>query len=118
VSSLVNVRALHSVYKFNKSAAQYLLLRAENAILEVPDDDDDDEPVQPLNNAAEPANKEKAQEPQPEPKDATASDEDVEQVLRRRPVNLNLNRPEHNWEDDDFGDELPATPGGWDEQWT
>ena len=116
MSSLVNVRALHSVYKFNRSAAQYLLLRAENAILEVPDDDDE-EAVQPLNSAAEPTNQEETQEPQPEPKDTPASDEEVEKVLRRRPVNLNLNRLERNW-DDDFGDELPATPGGWDEQWT
>lgn len=120
MSSLLNVRALHSVYKFNKSAAQYILLRAENAILEVPDDDNEEErpQVQPLNNAAEPANEEEAQEPLPEPKDATASDEAVKGKPRRRPFNLNLNRPARNWEEDDFGNELPATPGGWDEEWT
>lgn len=116
MSSLVNVRALHSVYKFNRSAAQYLLLRAENAILEVPDDEDEGE-AQPLNRAVERANEEEAQEPEPEPKDATANDERAEKILRRRPVNLNLNQLEQNWEDD-FGGELPATPGGWDEQWT
>jgi hypothetical protein len=120
--SPTNVRALHSVYKFNKAAAQYLLLRAENAILEVPDDDnEEDEPRAQSSNkeydAAEPANEEVAREPPSEPKDATASDEEVETMLRRRPVNLNLNRPERNREDE-FGDELPTTPGGWDEQWT
>jgi len=120
VSLLVNVRALHSVYKFNKSAAQYILLRAENAILEVPDDGSEEEkpPLQPLHGAAAPTNEEEAQEPPPEPKDATASDEEVETMLRRRPVNLNLNRPGRNLAQDDFGAELPATPGGWDEQWT
>ena|SRR5258706_8877795 len=114
------LRALHSVYKFNKSAAQYLLLRAENAILEVPDDDNEEErqQVQPLDNSAEPANEKEAREPAPEPNDATASDEEVKRKLRRRPLNLNLNRPARNWEEDDFGNELPATPGGWDEQWT
>lgn len=113
------LRALHSVYKFNKSAAQYVLLRAENAILEVPDDDNEEEKqqVEPLNNAVAPANEEEAREPGPEPKDATTSDEEEKRKLRRRPFNLNLNRPIRNWEDD-FGDELPATPGGWDEQWT
>lgn len=106
------------MYKFNKSAAQYLLLRAENAILEVPDDDNEEEKpqVQSPANAAEPTNEEEAREPLPEPKDATTSDEQVEKMLRRRPVNLNLNRQERNL--DDFGDELPATPGGWDELWT
>lgn len=120
MSSLVNARALHSVYKFNKSAAQYLLLRAENAILEVPDDDNEEErpQVQPLNNTDEPANEEEAREPPPEPKDATAGDDEVLRKLRRRPFSLNLNRPPRNWGEDDFGDELPATPGGWDEQWT
>lgn len=115
----MNVRALHSVYKFNKSAAQYILLRAENAILEVPDDDREEEKpqVQPLNNAAEATNEEAVREPPPEPKDAVAG-EDVERIPRRRPFNLNLNRPARNWEEDNFGDELPATPGGWDEQWT
>ena len=107
------------MYKFNKLAAQYLLLRAENAILEVPDDDKEDEEPQ-----ARPPNKEydtaqeEVREPPPEPKDTTASDEEVEKVLRRRPVNLNLNRPERNRAEDEFGNELPATPGGWDEQWT
>ena len=114
------LRALHSVYKFNKSAAQYLLLRAENAILEVPDDDNEEEGQQvgPLNDAAQPANEEEAREPAPEPKDATTGDEEVNRNLRRRPLNLNLHRPTRNWEEDDFGNELPATPGGWDEQWT
>jgi hypothetical protein len=124
VSSLATIRALHTVYKFNKSAAQYLLLRAENAILEVPDDDNEDErpQVQPPDKehrTAEPTNEEEAREPPPEPKEATANDEEVEveRMLRRRP-NLRLNRPERNWDEDEFGDELPATPGGWDEQWT
>jgi hypothetical protein len=88
VSSLVNATALHSVYKFNKLTAQYLPLRAENAILEVPDDDSEEEKpqAQPLNNAAEPTNEEEAREPPPEPKDATVSGEEVN---RRRPLNLN-----------------------------
>jgi hypothetical protein len=93
--------------------AHWVLLRAENAILEVQDDDNDEEeeeveakdgPRNVLTDAPRPSDTETV--PQSETSTTT------------RPDTLRINnlRQRHPQEDD-FGDELPDTPGSWREEW-
>lgn len=96
--------------------AQYVLQKAESAILEVQDDDDneeeeEEEEVDATDDAV----------PGPTPNDtaegsATAT-EKVEGKATRRPGPLNLNGTRARNKVDDFGEELPDTPGGWKEEW-
>ncbi|CCA77927.1 hypothetical protein PIIN_00641 [Serendipita indica DSM 11827] len=111
-------RALYGVYFGTKKLAKFVLLKAENAILEVQDDSDDDEEVE------EPTTK---REPE------TATDETGEQInvethavaqgsseqgrATRRPNAIKINDARARHAEDDFGDELPTTPGGWNEEW-
>lgn len=94
-------RALYGVYKMTQSMAQRLLIRAENAILEVQDDDEEEE----------------EQCPQPDRAEEASTQEKATSTSRgQRPTrldNLRARRPD----EDDFGNELPDTPGGWREEW-
>lgn len=89
--------------------AHWVLLRAENAILEVQDDEDDE--VEPK------ANPQAAQGDAPTPvANPNAPQAEARTTARQRPLNLDDLR-HRRAEGDDFGDELPDTPGGWNEIW-
>jgi hypothetical protein len=115
--------------------AQWVLLRAENAILEVQDDDDEDEG----NKAEEGENEPEIKNPPPDNGDAppsasasasatttarpqttnenkTGVSGDGGPVKRPRAINIDTSRAREA-STDDFGGELPSTPGGWRAEW-
>lgn len=100
--------------------AQWVLLRAENAILEVQDDEDEEEEVKDSTNEKVDGNSSEA--PALEEVDVTAATTSVQPQAEgtgpvRRPAAINTSRARARAADDDFGDELPATPGGWRPEW-
>jgi hypothetical protein len=104
-----------------KMLAQFVLLKAENAILEVQDDDDNEEEEEdehintegiasgPLDNGPSPSG--------PIPDGPAAGTAQAENKATRRPILLNTNGPRARNVQDEFGDELPDTPGGWKGDW-
>jgi hypothetical protein len=103
--------------------AQFVLLKAENAILEVQDDDDEEEEEEPIN-TREPREK-TASGPlgtAPSPNDpinygATTGTAPTENKATRRPIPLSMNGTRARNVMDEFGGELPDTPGGWKGEW-
>ncbi len=91
--------------------AHWVLLRAENAILEVQDDDDEEEEVE----AKDESRNVQADAPTPSDTETVAQ---AEASTTARPDTLRLNNPrQRHSQEDDFGDELPDTPGAWREEW-
>jgi hypothetical protein len=108
-----------------KVLAQFVLLKAENAILEVQDDDDNEEEEE-----EEPFNtKQPTDEIASGPLDSGPSPTDfitdgpaagtarAENKATRRPILLNTTGTRARNVEDEFGDELPDTPGGWKGEW-
>ena len=117
-------RALYGVYSMTKMLAQFVLLKAENAILEVQDDDDnEEEEVEDgidTNRAKEEASGPLDRGPGPIDGVAAgpgAGTAQAENKANRRLVPLNTNGMRTRNTKDEFGDELPDTPGGWKGEW-
>jgi hypothetical protein len=108
-----------------KMLAQFVLLKAENAILEVQDDDDneEDEEEEPINtneptNETAPGPLDKGLSPSDPISDGPATERArPENKATRRPIPLNTNGTRARNVGDEFGDELPDTPGGWKGEW-
>ena len=108
-----------------KMLAQFVLLKAENAILEVQDDDDneEEEEEEPIN-AKEPIDEmaSGSLDNGPSPSEPisdgpAAGTARAENKATRRPILLNMNGTRARNVEDGFGDELPDTPGGWKGEW-
>lgn len=114
-------RALYGVYTMTQALAQYILQKAENAILEVQDgDDSDEEEEEEESEANEDTPRSPADKPVVDAADdpaMTTATETVENKATRRPRPPRLNNARARDWSDDFGEELPDTPGGWKEEW-
>ena len=103
--------------------AQYALQKAESAILEVQDDDgpeEEEEEEETELDAKEDTSDPLVDKPADGIADGaatTTATESVDRKARQRPGPLNLNNARVRNPTDDFGEELPDTPGGWKEEW-
>jgi hypothetical protein len=108
-----------------KMLAQFVLLKAENAILEVQDDDDKEEEEEEESINANEPKQEAASGPldngpglnDPIADGPAAGTARSESKATRRPIPLNMNGTRARNVGDEFGDELPDTPGGWKGEW-
>ncbi|KAG8756276.1 hypothetical protein FRC14_003201 [Serendipita sp. 396] len=114
-------RALYGVYFGTRKLAQYVLTRAENAILEVHDEEDEDEDKK---QEKEEQDHQETRNPSSEPEErqdrqsSTATDTPMgNREARKRPGPIRINAERLRRAQDEFGDELPDTPGGWREEW-
>ncbi|KAG8820514.1 hypothetical protein FRC19_008798 [Serendipita sp. 401] len=113
--------ALYGVYFGTRKLAQYVLTRAENAILEVHDEEDEDEDKK---QEKEEQDHQETRNPSSEPEErqdrqpSTATDTPMgNREARKRPGPIRINAERLRRAQDEFGDELPDTPGGWREEW-
>ncbi|KAG8851403.1 hypothetical protein FRB91_007983 [Serendipita sp. 411] len=114
-------RALYGVYFGTRKLAQYVLTRAENAILEVHDEEDEDEDKK---QEREEQDHQETRNPSSEPEErqdrqsSTATDTPMgNREARKRPGPIRIDAERLRRAQDEFGDELPDTPGGWREEW-
>ncbi|PVF98302.1 hypothetical protein CPB86DRAFT_705462 [Serendipita vermifera] len=112
------VRALYGIYTMTKMLAQFLLLRAENAILEVHDDDDDAPEERREDTTKDKAEEHTSNRHSPRPENGQDGDNQPESSrTSKKPISLNLTEARLRRNEDEFGHELPDTPGGWKEEW-
>ena len=96
--------------------AKVVLLKAENAILEVHEDSDDEEVEEPDVERKEEDTADKTDEWVNVETDAAQGSSERSRATRR-PNAIKINEARARHAQDDFGDELPTTPGGWNEEW-
>jgi hypothetical protein len=103
-----------------KMLAQFLLLRAENAILEVQDDDDDGQEEERHSNPPKKDDADKQDDNEHNPPRENGGDGEIQPEssnVTKKPISLSLTEARMRRNEDDFGQELPDTPGGWKEEW-
>ncbi|KAG8816694.1 hypothetical protein FRC17_000216 [Serendipita sp. 399] len=113
-------RALYGVYFGTRKLAQYVLTRAENAILEVQDDNDEEDSRQDRQDSHAQAAQNSSKGPEGHQGEQTSQGAGTSRSgegVRRRPGPMRIDPERIRRAQDEFGEELPDTPGGWREEW-